>query len=303
MVNNDELEVVRAFDQALSDMNDPLNVFPPLEVDCDGEGAFNSEQLKRLLKIKNIQLNKSYSGDHHHLAFVDRVIRTLRTKISKYNAAFDNTEWVNPLKSFVYAYNGEKHSSTNLSPKQILDAIYQDDGLKIIDKIQIKEKNRIKRLQTKAKSEPWVQKTIRVGDMVRVPIIDKSENKFADTRFFKLSTGRWESQPCRVTSIEKGVYYRVDRYPKLKFRKYELLPVSASQHAPSVQIQQQLRRNQQLETLRKNNRVNRERKNLDVPPVPQLEPVQYTEPTRRTSSRSRKPTDLGPLLSEQKYLF
>lgn len=299
LVNNDETQVVNAFEQALKDMNDVLNVFPPLEVDCDGEGAFNSEGFQNVLSANNIKLNQSYSGDHHHLAFVDRIIRTLRTKISQYNAAFDNTEWVDPLKAFVYSYNGQKNSSMNLSPKQILDAMYEEDGLKVVDRAQLKDKSRIQRLRGKVKTEPWFNRTIKVGDMVRVPMIDKSENRFADKRFTKLSAGRWESQPVKVTDIENGVFYRVDRYPNLKFRKYELLPVTESRHAPSVQIGQQLRRTEQLQTIRKNNRVNRELKQLDAPPVPQLEPVAFAEPSRRASSRARKPTDFGPLLSDR----
>ena len=304
MKKKNKMEVVEKFKQALQDMTEKLNVFPPLQVDCDNEGAFISNELKKVFQDNHIQINLSYSGDHRHVAFVDRMIRTLRTKIKKYNEANQNTEWVEPLKNFVEAYNNRKSPTLNLSPNQVVKSIYDDENKKM-DMVQVNDKYRMNRKAIKAQSEPWLKTKIKIGDLVRVPLIDtKTDTRFANEKFIKKSLGVWESQPCRVTAIENGVFYRVDRYPLLKFRKYELLPVKESNYAPSVPVEQRSRRQEQLKTVRTNNKVNRERRQLDATPIPQLEPYVETEtPTIRKSSRARKQTDFGALVTDTDSFF
>lgn len=221
-------DVIEAFKKALYEIQENLNQFLPLQIDCDNEGAFYSTFLRKIAEDNNINFNTNQVGDHKALAFIDRATRTFRTLISKYNTAADTTDWLEVLPKLVENYNTTPHSSTKESPLAMVKDVVSAENPNPLG--QINENERMNKQEAKASLEPWAKRVFKVGDQVRIPV------NFAT--FTKKTKPRWKTKPETITDmipakkLEGGVYYYVSNNPGIKFRKYELLPIKDNKFSP-----------------------------------------------------------------------
>ena len=94
----------------------------PFNVTFDGESAINSRKMKEFLSKNNIKLwlpepDTSFKGA---TAMVERVNRTIRGLITKYQIAFKNKIWIDDIDTLIANYNTNPHRSLNgKTPKEI----------------------------------------------------------------------------------------------------------------------------------------------------------------------------------------
>lgn len=287
MKHKDSNSVIAAFDAAMNQVM-ALNELPPLQIDCDGEAAFKGEK-KALVSVLpkygmtrdtlNLNLNAGVEN-HKALAFVDRVIRTLRILLNRVRNAQNETNWSGFLSQVVENYNHTIHSSTQQTPYDMVTDIHGLEHPETysrptrrgetprVDTVSLSfpevnehEPRRMDRQEQKAAQQPWYKEDIAIGDTVRIPVrLKKGQEKF-----YKKTKPKWSSTVETVTDIVGGSYYYVTHYPNTKYRKYELLKVHGNESQPQVpaevpagavwqQLDQQARENRnQLELNRLEN--------------------------------------------------
>lgn len=226
MKSKSQEDVLTAFEQFLQD-TDKLGQFPPMEMDVDKEASFQplAAWCKRNqydIDFQENTLGSEQDKDTLKLAFVDRAIRTLRTLIDKYQIQYDTTDWIHGLPSLIKGYNDTPHEATGESPSAMLKAS-SDEGNEWEDGTRTDTK-RAAKLHEKAEAEPWNQRDIRIGSLVRVPEPPRA--------FYKQSKQKWQTVPTKVTDVVNGIYYKVRTSGKDHlYKKYQILPVRLSMHS------------------------------------------------------------------------
>ena len=90
MKNKTISSVINAFEQILKNAK-------PKIINCDNGSEFISHAFKNVASDNNITINYVPVEDHHKLAIVDRLVRTLRGLINKYCTIYDTTKYIDVL--------------------------------------------------------------------------------------------------------------------------------------------------------------------------------------------------------------
>ena len=131
----------------------------PLVVESDNGSEFLNKQAQKIFTKYGIAHNVGDVGNHRFLGKIDRFSRTIKSYISKYMTENDTTKWIDILPKVLNNYNNSYHSAIKMKPADV-----------DIDK---EEEILYKTLEESKKKMP--NKDLKVGDLVRVPVI---RNKF-----------------------------------------------------------------------------------------------------------------------------
>ena len=94
---------------------------------------------------------RANSNSKFKASIVERVIRTLKTRLERYFQKTKTVKWVNVLDEFVSDYNDTPHSKIGLAPnevtektsKQVYNTLFPHKGLIITCKLNLGDKVRV----------------------------------------------------------------------------------------------------------------------------------------------------------------
>ena len=129
----------------------------PKTIYSDQGTEFNNKDVLKILEENNVKI--IFALDH--APFVESFNKTMKNKLYKYMAYHDTANWSDVLDILVDAYNNTPHTSTGIAPNKI----NQNNELQA-------RMNMMKRAKTKN------YESLKVGDVVRVPIINKVEKGY-----------------------------------------------------------------------------------------------------------------------------
>lgn len=109
-------EVAAALEKIISE----FTVYPTLMVTDSGTEFFNSA-VNKIVNKYGINHYKANSRTKFKASLVERVIRTLKTRIARYFQKNNTTKWIDILDQFVENYNNTPHSSTGLAPNDVTE--------------------------------------------------------------------------------------------------------------------------------------------------------------------------------------
>jgi len=194
-------QVAAAFQQVFKDAG-----AVPKRIQTDNGLEFLNADVLHLFKTNKIKYNTCAPGDHRAMGVIERVNRTLMTKVSKYLTANKTKRFIDVLPKIVASINDSVHRTTGQKP------------------------NAYKKTKQAAPTDPekslsgWFALPINVGDKVRVllerPIFAKGYKQY------------WSNEVYTVKNI--GKTYKVkDIGPT--FKRYELLLIEDVQDNPFIQ--------------------------------------------------------------------
>ena len=160
----------------------------------DLEGAFISNVLKTYLKkTYGIKIYATHSGNKCFL--VERLILTLKRMISRYMTHKNTFRYIDVLQQIVNNYNNKTHSTTKLSPNEILANPKPLTELAYANMELYQMKNHFKN-NTQKRPKP----RFKIGDFVRV--------SFARHPFSRGFTANYSEKIYIVTKrIDRGLLY------------------------------------------------------------------------------------------------
>lgn len=169
---------------ALKDIFETSKVWPA-KLQSDLGKEFFNKTLSRYLKSKKI----------HHFSIgkvphVERFIRTLRTRLFRYNAKNNTTRFIDVLQDFIKSYNNSIHRSIGTSPYAVF-VQGEPTGRRVRKIKQGEQFRRQRRLDEK--------NILKVGDYVRL-----SSDPVTGNIFEKEAYGRWTSEIFRIKNIIKN---------------------------------------------------------------------------------------------------
>lgn len=151
----------------------------PFYLSVDKGSEFYNSTMKKFLHSKGMQIYSTENTDIK-ASCVERVIRTIRTRIQRWIAENDSTKFIPHLQKIIDSYNSSYHSSIKMAPKDV-------NGNNANDIFIAKhELNPRKKLKPK----------LKVGDMVRIQSYHKS-------KFHKAYLKRWTNEVFIVDKILK----------------------------------------------------------------------------------------------------
>lgn len=105
----------------------------PTKMNFDAGTEFLNNNFKDLLKTRGV--NWTVSLPPLKAAVVERLIRTVKTKLWRYFARFDTNNWTDVLSDFMTAYNGAEHSTIKRTPDSVTFAGNNDLWFRTFRKI------------------------------------------------------------------------------------------------------------------------------------------------------------------------
>ncbi len=169
----------------------------PKVIASDSGNEFKGEVAVTLEKKKIQHRTVVATGDHHVLGMVDRVIRTIRTALSKRFEINRSNRWTNILQDVIQNYNNTEHSAIDQTP---------NDAIKPQNKAKTAAANRERALKQYPKKRAFA-----VGDTVLIMIPVKSGASI----FRKGYEPKFERTRHKITAIE-GAYFVLDNDEKYR---------------------------------------------------------------------------------------
>jgi len=220
-------EMVSAFNTVL--------IKNPENIRTDGGSEFINGRVKRYLTSRNIDnfqtLNEAKAN------YVERLIKTIKTKLVKYMQHNGTFKWVDVLPEILHSYNHTYHRSIKLTPSQ---AMTTDDT--VLWQIQYAPKPKP---VAKIKYKPPKEKTpyrYKIGDKVKLTFMrskfDRAyDEKWTDEMFYITERSNkqdipqyrvkdWSNDPVRGTfyeaelqkvDVNEDVEYKIEQV--IKYRK------------------------------------------------------------------------------------
>ena len=105
----------------INSMEKIFKLAKPEIINCDNGSEFISRSFKKLAENNNIKINYVEVGDHHKLSIIDRVVRTLREKISNYLVMHNTNTYINVLPNLIHSYNNNFYSGIKMIPSEVKD--------------------------------------------------------------------------------------------------------------------------------------------------------------------------------------
>ena len=159
----------------------------PEKIQSDMGKEFLNTNFKRLMKTYKIN-HFTTTDDQVKCALVERLNRTLRSRIYRYMFATDSKRYIDGLQDIIKGYNKSYHRTIQMAPEDV-----SMDNL-----IQVKKN--ILGISRKNNKKP-----LKVGDFVR---IQKWKGKFE-----KGSTANWTREIFRIAKVKRGreaITYRIE---------------------------------------------------------------------------------------------
>eukprot|EP00732_Lithocolla_globosa_P003089 Lithocolla_globosa_v1_NODE_2314_length_2052_cov_37.928929.p1 type:complete len:356 gc:universal NODE_2314_length_2052_cov_37.928929:82-1149(+) len=150
----------------------------PESVNVDGGSEFKKETLA-MLRDKKIRVYQSYNTVK--VPIVERSIRTMKGRISRYQDSTGSYRYIDTLQKLVRGYNSTRHSTIKMSP---MSASKPENYLRLVT-------NFFGSIKSKVKQEVLFS----VGDTVRLSI--------QKDRFGKESDGSWTKEIFKVKKVLK----------------------------------------------------------------------------------------------------
>ena len=137
------------------------------------------------------------TSDHSKANYAERVIKTIKMKLTRYMVYKRKHRWVDVLKDVTNSYNNTYHRSIKMTPKEALDT---DDP--VLWKRQYENKTNPPKKKIKSTIKYVQQKPLfryKTGDVVRLSKIPGTYDKETDQK--------WTDELFRVTSrsINQGI--------------------------------------------------------------------------------------------------
>eukprot|EP00732_Lithocolla_globosa_P002654 Lithocolla_globosa_v1_NODE_1816_length_2318_cov_5.391074.p1 type:complete len:356 gc:universal NODE_1816_length_2318_cov_5.391074:1119-52(-) len=148
----------------------------PENLNVDGGGEFKKETLA-LMKSKGINVYQSYNSTKVPIA--ERVIRTMKGRISKYQDSSGSYRYIHVLQKLVKGYNNTEHKTILMTPTQASDPKNYEQLVK----------NFFKTMKPRKDQRPL----FKVGDIVRLSI--------QKDKFDKESFGAYTKERFKVTAV------------------------------------------------------------------------------------------------------
>lgn len=201
--NKTAKEVTSAMNKLFQSGHIPKNIHSD-----EGKEFYNSE-FKQLLKRHNINLFSTFSTKK--AAIVERLNRTLKTKMWKYFSLHSTNKWIDILQSLIDDYNNTKHSTIKMKPKDV------------------KKRHEKKLLNTVYKYVDYLKPAkFKVHDSVRISkykhIFEKGYTPNYSTEIFKIAKIQ-QTQPITYllndyqNNVIKGAFYEFElqkvKYPDI----------------------------------------------------------------------------------------
>lgn len=200
VINKTKSEIKNAFKKILRKANRPVN----LQTDRGKE--FYNVEFEKLMRKNRINHYSTFSSKK--ASIVERLIRTLKTKLYKYFSLVGNYRWVGkPLNDIVDGYNNTVHRVIKCKPK---DVNHYNESI-VRKNINLFQKKVISKTN---------HKTLQVGDYVRI-------SKYK-AEFHKGYTPNWTTEIFLIIKVNdtNPVTYQIEDQRKQKilgsFYKEEL---------------------------------------------------------------------------------
>ena len=181
----------------------------PQKIRTDSGSEFANSQVKRYLKLKGIDI--FHTLNEKKANYAERLIQTIKTKITKYLQHAKTFNWVKILSKITESYNLGYHRSIKMSPA---DAMRTDDAKLWIAQYAPKPRPKKK----KASIKPSKQRhKFKLGDKVKLTFnrltFDRAyDEKLTDENF--IVTGRVTKQGISLYTVKdfdndpiKGSFY------------------------------------------------------------------------------------------------
>lgn len=135
---------------------------------ADNGGEFTSLEMKALCERFNIELRHGLPYQPKTQGAIERFNKTIKEGILAQMTQNNNNKYLDSLQSLVYAYNSQKHSTTNFTPFQVL--FRRDQAIDTLTRL-VKgniEKKADKMVADSIKKSKSTSEPLYIGDKVRV---------------------------------------------------------------------------------------------------------------------------------------
>jgi len=153
------------------------NDYKPTSAFADSAGEHVSNVTKVFFKKRGIHLY--YATSLIHAPAAERMIKTLRMGLRRYQASQNSLKWVRPLKQLVRAYNDTVTRTHHLKPKDVFLNL-DFARWKAYENLYFKpkQKMKIKKIKKKPSLRKKVPKNLpRIGEYVRISRLKKPFEK------------------------------------------------------------------------------------------------------------------------------
>lgn len=196
-------------------------ITPPRVLRSDSGSEFKNKYIEKYLEENNI--NHVITLNEVKANFAERVIRTIKSKLTKIMAGNNNEKWVESLPLVTHAYNNTYHRSIKMTPAE---AMKTDDP--VLFKTQYDPKP-VKRRMAKKPTRGGTRYKFKTGVQVRINYLRSAfereyYSRWTDEVFFV--TGRVIKQGFDIYTLKDW-----DGHPiKGTFYRWELQKVSVQRH-------------------------------------------------------------------------
>ena len=172
-------DIIAAFKSIFEDTESPQRIR------TDGGSEYTNHNVRGFFKVKGVDHYVTQS--EHKAYFAERVIKTLRSLMSRYMIQKNTKQWVDVLPKLTTNYNTSLHSSIKMSPIQVTadneDQVWANQTLlPLLEKKPIamkKESEDEKKPKTK-RNPPF---KVKVGDHVRISYKKRAFERVFDSKF------------------------------------------------------------------------------------------------------------------------
>ena len=107
----------------------------PQYLHVDEGREFYNTSFKKLLSDNNVKMYSTHS--HLKASIVERVQRTIRSRLWAYFTSRGSYRWIDVLDDIVYSYNHSKHRSIGMAPADVTSVDHRKILSKLFPKISI----------------------------------------------------------------------------------------------------------------------------------------------------------------------
>jgi len=154
---------------------------PPEVIRTDGGSEFTNRSVQGFFRVHSIYHYVTQS--EHKAYYAERVIKTLRSLMSRFMIQENTHVWVNVLSKLTANYNATFHSSIGMSPGQV--SVDNEDQV-WANQVLVPYLTRKQRLTSKREKNNTVRKPpykVKIGDHVRISYKKRAFERVYDSKF------------------------------------------------------------------------------------------------------------------------
>jgi len=160
MKNKSSLEVIKVFKEIFKTMK-------PMKLRTDRGKEFDNAMFRRFCQINNVNFFTTQNRDIK-CAVVERVNRTIKSKMNKYFTSIGNHRYINYLPQLINSYNNKIHRTIKMAPNEV-----NEENEPEVFENMYNTKNLLSLIGKKS-----IRPKLKVGDQVRqkldLSVLDKS---------------------------------------------------------------------------------------------------------------------------------